>query len=115
MRNLAPHESGGGHTSSAQSSQHSGHQMSGNMTQEMRMMNDKMEQHLGQQDPEYEKRFIDMMVVHHQGAIQMSRNALQNANRPELKAMAKKAIEDQQKEIEQLQTWREQWYGRNAQ
>lgn len=83
-----------------------GHDMAGHM----RTMNEMMVRQLGQKDADYEKRFIDMMIPHHEGALAMARNALQNANRPELQEMAKKIIEAQQKEIEQLKKWREEWY-----
>lgn len=84
---------------------------SGDMAKDMRAMNDRMVGHLGRKDAEYEKRFIDMMIPHHEGAIRSARHALEHSNRPELKEMAKKAIEDQQKEIEQLKKWRKEWYG----
>lgn len=114
MRNMAPHEGSSGHTAKNEPGKQSGQMAVDDMVKQTRMMNDQMMQVLGQGDAEYEKRFIDLIIPHHEGAIQMARNALQNANRPELKAMMKKALEDQQKEIEQLQAWREAWYGRNA-
>jgi uncharacterized protein (DUF305 family) len=83
-----------------------GHDMAGHM----RSMNEMMVRQLGQKDSDYEKRFIDMMIPHHEGAVLMAQNALQNANRPELQEMAKKMIEAQQKEIEQLKKWRQEWY-----
>ena len=92
---------------------HHGHgmKMSGHMSKDMRMMNDMMVKHLGRTDPDYEKRFIDLMIPHHEGAIQMAKHALRHANRPELKEMVEKTITDQQKEIEQLKKWRQDWYG----
>lgn len=80
------------------------------MAKEMRAMNKMMVHHLGQKDTEYEKRFIDLMIPHHEGAVQMAKHALEHATQPELKEMAKKMIEDQQKEIEHLKKWREKWY-----
>ncbi|MBX9680718.1 MAG: DUF305 domain-containing protein [Gemmataceae bacterium] len=86
--------------------------MSG-MAKEMRAMNKMMVHHLGKKDAEYEKRFIDMMIPHHEGASLVAKHALEHANQPELKEMAKKMIEDQQKEIEHLKKWREKWYSDN--
>lgn len=88
-----------------------GMKMSGDMDKDMRMMNDRMVKHLGTKDPKYEDRFIDMMIPHHEGAIRMANHALENANRPELKAMARDVIAAQEKEIEQLKKWRREWYG----
>ncbi len=41
----------------------------------------------------------------------MAKHALENANQPELKAMARDVIAAQEKEIEQLKKWRREWYG----
>ena len=86
------------------------HAMAGDMSTQMRMMNDMMVKQLGAKDPNYEKRFIDMMIPHHEGALLAAKHALVNANRPELKEMAQKVIDAQQKEIEQLKKWRQEWY-----
>ena len=86
--------------------------MSGDISKDMRMMNEKMVKMLGKGDAEYEKRFIDMMIPHHEGAILMAQDALKNATKPELKKMAEKMIEDQSKEIKMLKEYRMQWYGK---
>lgn len=87
------------------------HGAGGDMAAHMRMMNEMMVKQLGQTDPDYEKRFIDMMIPHHEGAVLMAKHALEHANRPEVKEMAQKMIDSQQKEIEQLKKWRQEWYG----
>ena len=66
---------------------------------------------LGQKDSHYDHRFIDMMIPHHEGAIMMAKDALEHANRPELKKMAQGMITSQQKEIDQMKAWRAKWYG----
>lgn len=86
------------------------HAASGDMQKHMQEMNKMMVHHLGKTDPDYERRFIDMMVPHHEGAIMMARHALENANRPELKEQARKIIEAQEKEIAQFKKWRKEWY-----
>ena len=93
----------------SKTTQHHGHM--GDMHKEMQMMNHKMVKHLGKTDPEFELRFIEMMIPHHEGAILMAQHALEHANQPELKEMAKKIIDAQEKEIKQLQQWRKEWYG----
>lgn len=52
--------------------------------------------------------FARMMVAHHQGAIDMARVQLQHGSDPTLKAMAQKVVDDQTREIQQLQDWMKQ-------
>lgn len=58
----------------------------------------------------YDAMFIDSMIMHHQGAIDMANQALTEASRPEIKAMAEAIITAQEAEIGQLQQWRASWY-----
>jgi uncharacterized protein (DUF305 family) len=60
---------------------------------------------------EFDRMFIDMMVPHHQAAIEMALVAQEKAEHPELKQMADQIIADQEREVGQLKTWRQQWYG----
>ena len=77
----------------------------------MRAVNDRMVEHLGRKDAEYEERFIDMMIPHHEGANRSAKHALEHSNKPDLKEMAQRSIEEQEKEIAQLKKWRKEWYG----
>ena len=53
-----------------------------------------------------DRQFAQMMVPHHQGAIDMSRSYLKlGAHEEKLKTMANKIIADQEKEIRELQAW----------
>lgn len=54
--------------------------------------------------------FIDSMIMHHQGAIDMAKAAQQKAEHPELKKMADDIITAQAAEIQQMQAWRTAWY-----
>jgi len=58
-----------------------------------------------------DQRFIDAMVPHHQGAIEMAEVALQNAEHPELRQLAENVISTQQAEIEELRSIKEQEFG----
>lgn len=87
-----------------------GHKTNEDMPKQMRAMNEMMLHQLGKGDADFEKRFIDLMIPHHEGAILMAKQALKEAKRPELKQMAEKMIDAQEKEIEQLRKWRQQWY-----
>jgi uncharacterized protein (DUF305 family) len=90
---------------------HEGMMLTGDVRKDMRMTNEMMLKHLGKPDREYDVRFIDMMIPHHEGAILMAKDALKNATHKEIKEMAAVIIKDQQKEIEQLNKWRKNWYG----
>jgi len=59
----------------------------------------------------FDVQFIDMMVPHHQGAVEMAHVAELRAQRPELKAMAADVINGQAAEIERMRTWRAAWTG----
>jgi uncharacterized protein (DUF305 family) len=45
------------------------------------------------------------MIPHHQGAIDMAKVALKHANDADTKKMAQKIIDDQEKEIAEMQAW----------
>lgn len=65
---------------------------------------------LGPADANFDLRFIDAMIPHHQGAVVMAKEAQQKSERPEIKKLADEIIQAQTKEIAELQTWRKQWY-----
>lgn len=53
-----------------------------------------------------DRQFAEMMISHHQGAIDMSNIYLKSsAHEEKLKAMARKIAKDQEAEIRQLQDW----------
>jgi uncharacterized protein (DUF305 family) len=62
-------------------------------------------------DVGFDQAFIDMMVPHHEGAVEMARIARERAEHPEIRQMADEIIGAQEDEITQLHDWREQWYG----
>jgi uncharacterized protein (DUF305 family) len=62
----------------------------------------------------FDQAFIDMMIPHHQGAIRMARVELERGEDEELKALAEEIIEAQSAEIEQMNAWRERWYGERS-
>ena len=61
-------------------------------------------------DAPYDAQFIDSMIVHHEGAIAMAKQALTEAERPEITAMAQAIVTAQEGEIAQLKQWRQAWY-----
>lgn len=60
---------------------------------------------------EFDQMFIDMMTPHHQSATEMAQIALERAEHEELRQMAQQMIDSQQADIEQMRTWRQEWYG----
>ena len=58
-----------------------------------------------------DERFIDTMVPHHQGAVEMPEVALENAEHPELRQLAENIINDQSAEIERLRGIKEREFG----
>lgn len=85
-----------------------GHMMP--MTPEMResMM---MSGDLGAADDEFDLRFINMMIPHHQGAVEMANQASERSDRAEIKTLAQDIVASQQQEIDEMMQWRKDWYG----
>jgi uncharacterized protein (DUF305 family) len=59
----------------------------------------------------FDQQFIDMMVPHHQGAVEMAQIARERSQRPEIRALADMIIASQTDEIAQLKGWRRSWFG----
>lgn len=80
------------------------------MTEEQRqaMM---MAMDLGPADDEYDLRFIEAMIPHHEGAVVMAEDALEKSQRPEIQALAQEIMAAQEQEIAQMQQWQRAWYG----
>jgi uncharacterized protein (DUF305 family) len=57
------------------------------------------------------RRFIDAMAPHHQGAIEMAKVALQNAKHEEIKELSHNIISSQQAEIEELKSIKKDEFG----
>lgn len=71
------------------------HMMSGGM-----MMSQNIDQH-----------FIVQMIPHHEGAIEMAKVALERSKRPEVISLAKGIIEAQTREIDDMKSWYQSWFG----
>jgi uncharacterized protein (DUF305 family) len=80
-------------------------------------MGQEQMQSMGMMDPQelankelFDKAFIDAMIPHHQSAIEMARIASGKSENPQIKELAENIVSAQQKEIEQMQVWRREWY-----
>lgn len=58
----------------------------------------------------FDAQFIDAMIVHHEGAIVMAKDARVQAQRAEIKTLAEAIISAQDAEIKQMKTWRAGWF-----
>ena len=59
----------------------------------------------------FDQQFIDMMVPHHQGAVEMAQIAQQRAEHAEIKALAGSIVTSQNAEIQDMKNWRKAWFG----
>ncbi len=59
----------------------------------------------------FDREFIDMMIPHHQGAIRMARVELEKGENAEAKKLARAIVDAQTTEIDEMNTWRVDWYG----
>jgi uncharacterized protein (DUF305 family) len=74
------------------------------------MMMDMTARLKGKTSAELEKIFLEDMIVHHQGAVDMSKELLKGTNRPELIQFANDIISAQSKEIDMQKKWLKEWY-----
>lgn len=65
---------------------------------------------MGKTGDEFDKAFIEEMIVHHQGAVMMAEMVLQNSTRPEMISLANDIIKAQTGEIEMMKGWHEAWF-----
>lgn len=65
---------------------------------------------LGPADNEYDLRFIDGMIIHHEGAVEMAKEAQLKSQRPEILALADAIIAAQAEEIGLMNRWKKEWY-----
>jgi uncharacterized protein (DUF305 family) len=89
----------------------------GQMGHTMEMSSDQMKgmmmsQNLGAADAEFDLRFINAMIPHHEGAVTMGQDALSKSKRPEIKKLAQEIVKAQEIEIKQMQQWRKAWYNK---
>lgn len=58
-----------------------------------------------------DKHYIEEMIPHHEGAIDMAKLALTRDTKPEIKTLATNIIKSQTEEIIQMKAWYESWFG----
>jgi uncharacterized protein (DUF305 family) len=79
--------------------------------QEMKAMGMTDPQVLAGRRP-FDKAFIDAMIPHHRSANAMASVTLRESHNAQIKEIARAIVDAQEKEIAQMQRWREEWYPR---
>lgn len=74
------------------------------------MMSGMMAGLQGKTGDAFDKEFLDEMIVHHQGAVEMAKAVLATSKRPELIKLANDIISAQTKEIGMMQEWQKAWF-----
>jgi len=75
------------------------------MAQMMHDMNAALE---GKTGAEFDAVFLREMIVHHEGAVDMAKAALDNAGDERIKELSRAIIAAQEAEIEQMRSWQTQ-------
>lgn len=88
-----------------------GHSMSDmEMTDMPGMMQPAEMEELASLDGEaFDRRFLEMMIAHHEGAIEQAQEALADGESSEVAGLAEEIIAAQEAEIAQMRTWQEDW------
>jgi uncharacterized protein (DUF305 family) len=58
---------------------------------------------------DFDSLFITHMIEHHQAAVDMAKLSEQNAKHEEIKQLSREIITAQEKEIQQMRSWQQQW------
>ncbi len=81
------------------------------ITPEYRLsMYEKNNMSLGQADRTFDLRYINAMIAHHRGAMLLAEQLSKNTSRPEMKTLAQNILADEPKAIDELYTWKKEWY-----
>ncbi len=72
-------------------------------------MTDMMTSLEGRTGDEFDRNFLESMIVHHEGAIEMANLAVKSAKHTEIKTLANDIISAQTKEINQMKSWQQTW------
>ena len=73
-------------------------------------MNEMTESLRNLRDKEFDKEFIEKMMDHHQGAIEMAELVSTRTERQELRTLADQITAAQSEEIDMMQGWMKEWF-----
>ncbi len=74
------------------------------------MDHSQMQSSPGAADAPYDLQFIDTMIAHHEGAVEMAKLGETHGSDEQLKKLAKAMAEAQEREITQMKRWRSDWF-----
>jgi len=60
-------------------------------------------------DKAFDLAFVEMMTVHHAGAVTMAKDASARSERPEIKTLANQIVKAQEAEIKMIADWKAKW------
>jgi len=58
---------------------------------------------------EFDKAFLNEMIIHHQDAVAMSKLVNERSKHPEIKTLSEMIITAQEKEISEMMSWQAAW------
>lgn len=96
--------SGGRHSAMREMMKNQPHDMKTMMT----TMNEVLKSKSGN---ELEQAFLEEMILHHEGAVEMAKTIKEGTRRPELKKLADDIITAQNQEIGMMKVWLSEWFG----
>ena len=85
-------------------------EFSRSMSAAMATMHSRMAEPQQTEDPD--RDFLTLMIPHHEGAVEMSKDLQNHDAQAELKQLASDIITAQESEIKQMQQWLGSWQGR---
>lgn len=57
----------------------------------------------------YDRVFLETMIEHHQGAVEMAQQSGERAGHEEIKTLSRDILTAQESEIAQMRAWQKQW------
>lgn len=76
------------------------------MMDDMAMMTQKLD---GLSGDAFDKKFLELMIQHHQSALNMAAPGMTNASHQEVKDLVQSIIDAQTSEIKQMKQWQKDW------
>ncbi|HYF03434.1 MAG TPA: DUF305 domain-containing protein [Patescibacteria group bacterium] len=77
--------------------------MDGMSAQMMKQLEDKT-------GDDFDRMFLPLMTMHHQGAVQMAEEALKKSHRNDIRRLSQNIISAQKSEMSQMENWFKNWY-----
>jgi uncharacterized protein (DUF305 family) len=80
------------------------------ITPEYSMAEDSMQEDLGKADKFVDQRYLNMMIAHHESAMDLARQAKDKTKRKEIKDLATMILKSEPGAIDELYEWKKDWY-----